>query len=97
MKRSAAGLPVIVSPVFVNGTALVRSFGRRGAYCVAVSTNSAVVGFHSRYAREKVLLPAEGDQGAAFAKWLLSRSDLYGGLVIPTRPGHGASDRHPGR
>lgn len=76
--------PVIVSPVFVNGTSVLRAFARRGAHCVAVSSRADVPGFSTRSAAEKVLLPEMAGPGDTFTRWLLSRSDLHGGLVIPT-------------
>jgi predicted ATP-grasp superfamily ATP-dependent carboligase len=82
LKRSSESLSVVVSPVFVNGTALLQAFGRRGAYCVAVSSDPDAPGFHSRFAREKVLLGAP--PAPSFADWLLSRRDLYGAIVVPT-------------
>lgn len=84
MKRSSKSLPVIVSPVIVNGTACLRALGRRGAYCVAVSAEKDAPGFRSRFAREKVLLAAETLHAGGFTDWLLSRTDLYGGIVVPT-------------
>jgi D-aspartate ligase len=76
--------PVIVSPVFVNGTSVLRAFARRGAHCVAVSSRADVPGFATRAAAEKVLLPDMASSDGAFAQWLFSRKDLYGALVIPT-------------
>jgi predicted ATP-grasp superfamily ATP-dependent carboligase len=49
-----------------------------------VSDSPDVAGFRSRFAREKIVLPIGSAAGGALAAWLLSRSDLYGGLVIPT-------------
>lgn len=76
--------PVIVSPVFVNGTSLIRAFGRRGARCVAVSNRANVAGFATRFTREKVLLEKVREKPEVFSQWLLEREDLYGALVIPT-------------
>lgn len=84
MKKTDRLPSVIVSPVFVNGTTLLRAFGRRGAHCVAVSSRRDVSGFASRFAREKVFLPGLGRLPGLLADWLLSRRDLYGALVIPT-------------
>ncbi|MCD6404896.1 MAG: hypothetical protein J7M19_03630, partial [Planctomycetes bacterium] len=78
MTKSYRPLSVIISPVFVNGTSLLRAFGRRGAHCVAVSSRRDVSGFASRFAHEKVLLPQLGQLPGLFADWLLSRRDLYG-------------------
>lgn len=84
MDKSANLPPVIVSPVFVNGTAVMRALSRRGAHCVAVSSREGVAGFATRYAREKVFLPEMETTKGVFADWLLERRDLYGALVIPT-------------
>jgi len=75
--------PVVVSPVFVNGTAFLSAFGARGEHCVAVASSPDVAGFRSRFAREKVILKHRG-AGGEFVEWLLSRRDLDGALVIPT-------------
>jgi predicted ATP-grasp superfamily ATP-dependent carboligase len=75
---------VVVSPVFVNGTAVLRAFAGRSAKCVAVSSRRDVPGFATRAAAEKVYLPEMESRGNALTEWLLSRGDLRGALVIPT-------------
>lgn len=84
MPRPSGRLPVVVCPVHLNGTESLRAFGRRGAYCVAVSDTEDIPGFRSRFASEKVVLPVCSASAAPLTRWLRSRSDLYGGLVIPT-------------
>lgn len=76
--------PVVVSPVFVNGTAVLRAFRRRGAHCVAVSSRREVSGFSTRAACEKIYLPEMERSPGVFTRWLLSRRDLEGALVVPT-------------
>lgn len=84
VKPESAKLTVIVSPVVVNGTAVLRAFGRLGAHTVAVASNPDTPGFASRCAGEKVALPGCGGERGVFTRWLLSREDLHGGIVIPT-------------
>lgn len=68
----------------MNGTHIVRETGRRGAYVVAVDSDPHAIGFRSRYAKERVLLGPQTGGKAPFFEFLMSRRDLYGGLVIPT-------------
>lgn len=84
MKRNGKLPPVIVSPVFINGTAFLRAFGKMGAHTVAVSGDPRVSGFSSRWTRERVVLPNAGEAPGRMTQWLLDRSDLHGGIVIPT-------------
>jgi predicted ATP-grasp superfamily ATP-dependent carboligase len=77
-----------VAPVFVNGTAVVRELGRKGAYVVAVDSAADAPGLHSRYAGERCIVPSPGVEPGAFSRFLLSREDLYGGLVVPTDDFH---------
>ena len=82
--RKAGSIGVVVAPVYVNGTAVVREMSRKGAYVVAVDSNPSAPGMRSRRAAERVVLPSPGEAPGAFSDWLLERRDLYGGLVIPT-------------
>ncbi len=82
--RSERLLPVVVSPVFINGMSVLRAFRRRGARCVAVSSRREVAGFWTRAASEKVLLSDMEAEPGVFTQWLLSRPDLAGAMIIPT-------------
>lgn len=88
MRKPAGRTAVVVAPVFVNGTAVVREMAAKGAWVVAVDSDANAPGLHSRHAREKVLLPSPGDAPGAFAEFLLRRHDLYGALVMPTDDFH---------
>lgn len=79
---------MVVAPVFVNGTGVVREMARKGAYVVAVDSHADAPGLHSRHAREKVVVPSPGDAPGAFTEFLLRRNDLRGALVIPTDDYH---------
>lgn len=88
MQKPAGRTAVVVGPVFVNGTAVVREMAAKGAWVVAVDSDPDAPGLHSRHAREKVLLPSPGDEPGAFTEFLLRRRDLYGALVMPTDDFH---------
>jgi predicted ATP-grasp superfamily ATP-dependent carboligase len=75
---------VIVAPVHVNGLCVVREMARKGAYVVAVDTDGGSLGFRSRCVRERVLIDPPAQAPGTFAKWLLSRRDLDGAIVVPT-------------
>ena len=84
MSRPQGRVTVIVSPVHVNGTAALRAFARMGCRTVAVSTDERAPGLRSRFAHEKVVLTDATDAPGWFARWLVSRRDLAGALVVPT-------------
>jgi len=84
MRKRGGRIAVVVAPVFVNGTAVVREMALKGAWVVAVDSSWDSPGLHSRHAREKVRLPSPGEKPGAFTEYLLGRRDLYGALVVPT-------------
>jgi predicted ATP-grasp superfamily ATP-dependent carboligase len=88
MGRQKGQAALVVAPVYVNGTTVMQAIGPKGAYVVAVDSDAGAIGFHSKYADEKVVLPALHEKPGAFAEWLLSREDLYGAVVVPTDDFH---------
>jgi D-aspartate ligase len=80
MAKGKKRVAVVVAPVFVNGVCVAREMARKGAYVVAVDTKPTATGFHSRYVKERVVLAGPEE----FSKWLLSREDLDGAIVVPT-------------
>jgi len=84
MTRQNGRQSVVVAPVFVNGVCIAREMARKGAHVVAVDTKPGAVGFRSRYVSECVVLGSPQDEPGAFRRWLLSRRDLYGAIVVPT-------------
>ncbi|MHC4711681.1 MAG: carboxylate--amine ligase [Planctomycetota bacterium] len=84
MPYRRASVPAIVCPVFVNGVHILRETARRGAYVVAVDTEENAIGFRSRYAKERAVIDPPERGGDALFDFLMSRRDLYGGIVVPT-------------
>ena len=84
LRNKGKRIAAIVAPVYVNGVGVLRELARKGAHVVAADTYRDSPGLHSRLAGEKVLVPPPDRDPGSFARYLLSRKDLYGGLVVPT-------------
>ena len=102
MRKDHSQPAVIIAPVHVNGLCVAREMARKGAYVVAVDTDAGSLGFRSRCVREKVLIQPPAQAPGEFSRWLITRPDLDGAIVIPTddffvREVAGAYDELKGR
>lgn len=88
MGKNGNPVGVIVAPVHINGIEIVREMARKGARVTGVSPSSDAPGLRTRFLRERIISPSPGTAPGAFAELLLSRSDLYGAIVIPTDDFH---------